>query len=319
MVIFAMLVFDSCMMMFLEWPDNVLHFHTWIYYSWVTICTVGYGDITPITTRGRFFFIILMSFAILVVPMLTNELFDITTKYSEYARAFYKVKKRNNHILICGDISSCSLKDFFGKLFHKDYESSNLNAVILLPRPPSFEVLEILKDPVFSLHVTYLEGSALLDTDLKRAAAEHAIAVFLLTNKFSNDPDEEDAKTSLLQLNISCYTQRSAGFEPAFCKQLIRPENRKHYHIHKNNSELGDLVVCINEIKMGMFAKTALFPGTNALILNLTASFADDDEDDNEDGEKDAKPEIDVLDDLGEDEVWIQEYENGTDIAITFI
>jgi len=312
MVILAMLVFDSCMMMFLEWPDNVLHFHTWIYYSWVTICTVGYGDITPITTRGRFFFIILMSFAILVVPMLTNELFDITKKYSEYARAFYKVKKRNNHILICGDISSCSLKEIFEELFHEDHENSNLNAVILLPRPPSFEVLEILKDPVFSLHVTYLEGSALLDTDLKRAAAEHAVAVFLLTNKFSHNPDEEDAKTILLQLNISRYTQRLARFEPPFCKQLIRPENRKH--IHENNAELGDLVVCINEIKMGMFAKTALFPGTNALILNLTASFAD--EDDNEDGEKDAKPEIDVLDDDCEDEVWIQEYESGTYIAI---
>lgn len=306
MVIFAMLIFDSCLMMFLELPDNGHFFHTWIYYSWVTICTVGYGDISPQTTRGRFFFMILISFAILIVPMLTNELFDVMKKYSEYARAFYQVKRRSSHIIITGDISSCSLREFFGELFHEDHENAHLKAVILLPTPPTFEVLEMLKDPLFSLNVTYLEGSALIDRDLKRACAEYAGAVFILTNKFSATPDEEDARTILLQLSITRYTQQMRSVHLPFCKQLIRPENRKH--IKEVNVGLSDLVICINEIKMGMFAKSALFPGTNALILNLTSSFADDVE--RKDEEKD-ELEIDILDDCDEDEVWIEEYKSG--------
>ena len=64
---------------------------------------------------------------------------------------------------------------------------------------------------------------------------------------------------------------QATGWIPSFCKQIIRPENRK---LTENASQRDDdLVVCINEIKMGMFAKSALFPGANTLILNLILLF----------------------------------------------
>lgn len=51
----------------------------------------------------------------------------------------------------------------------------------------------------------HLIGNALNDKDLKRAKASKARAIFIMTNKFSKDPDEEDAKTILQQFSKSVY------------------------------------------------------------------------------------------------------------------
>ena len=46
-------------------------FHTWTYFILVTICTVGYGDISPKTTEGRIFDMAIIITAIIVVPQVS--------------------------------------------------------------------------------------------------------------------------------------------------------------------------------------------------------------------------------------------------------
>ena len=65
----------------------------------------------------------------------------------------------SKHIIICGDLDSTDLFDFFSELFHEDHELSNLHAVILQPNQPSNELHKILRDPLFSLMLHFLEGS----------------------------------------------------------------------------------------------------------------------------------------------------------------
>ena len=125
----------------------------------------------------------LIAFAIVLVPMLTNKLISILTQSSKYARQVYHVKSTSSHVVICGDLRSCSLQEFFAELFHEDHENTNLTGVILQPYPPTFEMLAVLDKPEWSLMI--LEGSPLVEKDLKRAAADTALAVFILANKFS--------------------------------------------------------------------------------------------------------------------------------------
>ena len=313
----CVLVFGSCLMMFLERPDQTDYFHNWIYYSWITVSTVGYGDITPVTKRGKFFFMALIAFAIVLVPMLTNKLFDIISHTSKYARQVYHERRGNSHVLICGDLRSCSLHEFFAELFHEDHENTHLTGVILQPSPPSYEMLAALEKPEWSL--IFLEGSPLLEKDLKRASADTALAVFILANKFSNSCDQEDSSTILQQLSITRYANmralRNKGWVPPFCKQIIRPENKKLTMNATHNDH--NLVVCINEIKTGMFAKSALFPGANTLILNLISSFSDEDIGGNgvskggSSAITDEGIEIDVLEDDGDNQIWMAEYQKG--------
>jgi hypothetical protein len=202
------ILFFTSVIQFLE--KSAIHrpFHTWMYMSWVTMTTVGYGDVSPKTILGRIADMAFILFAIITIPKMTNELFEKMSLQSVYARASYSPKGPfSKHVVICGDVSSISLEGFFEELFHEDHENSELNAVLLLPTPPSIEILFLMRDPRFVLNITYLEGSALLFKDLKRAKVEQADAVFIMTNKFCSNPDEEDSCCILQNLSVKRYMQ----------------------------------------------------------------------------------------------------------------
>lgn len=256
-------------------------------------------------------------FAIIFVPKQTNELIEKMNRSSVWARANYKPRGNTKHVLICGDLRSTSLVEFFSELFHEDHENMNLNAVILQPEPPTPEMHVVLRDPIFSIVITYLEGSPLNDVDLVRAKANQAIAIFLMGNKFSSNPDEEDAKTILQQFSIRRFITSTQSCDQVFCLQLIRPENRRHLSSEDPDSDK-ELVVCLNEMKMGVIAKTCVFPGTGTLIFNLLTSFADNDDDENDDGDTNGPGSDEDCsdDDNAEGGGWMQEYQKGCDWEI---
>jgi hypothetical protein len=256
-------------------------------------------------------------------------------------RAVYTpVTKRSKHIIICGDLSSTSLLDFFQELFHDDHENVDLSVVLLLPLPPTTEIILLFKNSKFFTSITYLEGSPLIDKNLQRAKVESAVAVFIMTNKFSIRPDDEDAKTILLSLSIRRYvSQYLNANHKLFCMQLIRPQNRKHLNSASDQSYT-ELVVCINEIKMGVLAKGLLCPGANTLIMNLLSTFSEsnfnydedeygyaddrgDDDDDDDDDDADDDPRDDSIHGRNKStrrkrtsKAWLQEYEKGCDWEI---
>ena len=82
--IVVMLLFNSALIQYLE-ADQQLRFHTWTYYMLVTITTVGYGDISPETTLGRFCAMGMIIVAIIIVPQMSNELMEKVSQQSVYA------------------------------------------------------------------------------------------------------------------------------------------------------------------------------------------------------------------------------------------
>ena len=276
--VIVMILFFASVMQFLEYTYQPHDYHTWMYYIWVTCSTVGYGDITPQSPQGRVAVMCIIGFSIISIPKMTNELIEKMALQSVYMRNSYTPKTRESkHVIICGDINSTSLNDFYEELFHEDHENTDLNAIMLLPSHPTTEMIFLLRDSTYSLNLMYLEGSALIDKDLKRAKAQTAVAIFIMTNKFSDRPDEEDAKSILLNLSIKRYVASFHLPPKLFCMQLIRPQNRRHL-AREEGDEMSalDLVVCLNEIKMGVLAKAVMYPGANTLLMNLISSFSDD-------------------------------------------
>jgi hypothetical protein len=135
----------------------------------------------------------------------------------------------------------------------------------------------------------------LLVEDLRRAKIEIAEAVFIMTNKFSLYPDEEDAKTILHSLSIQRYIKayKKTGKHPTklkllYCMQIIRPDNlRLLSQSDEVDLDPDHVVICLNEIKMGILAMSLIYPGANTFIMNLitTSADGDDDDDDDEEGE----------------------------------
>ena len=85
--------------------------------------------------------------------------------------------------------------------------------------------------------------------------------------------------------------------------------------VSSDTSSGTNLVVCLNEIKMGVIAKAVLFPGANTLIMNLLTSFADEKVSGVDYGNAAKNDEIEALDD-DEDSDWIGEYQRGCDWEI---
>lgn len=74
--ILCMILFFTACIHFVEFEAQYLPYHTWVYVIWITIATVGYGDITPITTQGRFLIMVIIGFSIIIIPKMTNELLE---------------------------------------------------------------------------------------------------------------------------------------------------------------------------------------------------------------------------------------------------
>ena len=114
----------------------VRHSHTTCVHSTslkLTHSTCCAGDISPVTTLGRFAAMFIICFAIIFVPQQTNELIEKMGILSVYARRIYYPRHNTTHVVICGDLRTTFLREFFSELFHEDHENMNLNAVILQP------------------------------------------------------------------------------------------------------------------------------------------------------------------------------------------
>jgi hypothetical protein len=137
-----------------------------MYYMTVTSATVGYGDISPKSDLGRVAAMCMISFAIITVPQMTNELIEKMGLQSVYARARYYPKVQQGrsalatgHVLICGQLASTSLMEFFAELYHSDHSDVARgglpNSVVLQPSLPSAEMLAILKVSLLCLVSNY--------------------------------------------------------------------------------------------------------------------------------------------------------------------
>ena len=282
-----------------------LMYHTWFYYIIVTAGTVGFGEISPSTGIGRMVAIVVIVTIVILVPLATNELLQVLASTTQWQRARYhgEIGKRRWHVLVVGDLNSTSFGDFLNELLHPDHrgdvENTYLECVILQPEPPSYEIRDILRDKRYAATLTYVQGSALDYNDMMRARAHEASAIFMFCNKFSSNVDEEDAQTILLQYALKRHVLGEVPADqrkPIFCTQMIRPENRRHMLPSAN---VCDSMVFLNEMKLGILAKSVVCPGTAALMFNMLSSFSD------EELAESAKQDI--------DEEWEQEYQNGFD------
>ena len=174
------------------------HFHHYLYYTIVTLSTVGYGDIWPHTFLGKIIFIILDFMILAVVPHLINDLIVLILSQSVYARNYYRAKEEIPHILLVGNISTESLKSFCQEFFHPDHGSQYRHAVILNQRNPPRDMEAFLQKQEIKSNVFYLQGDVFNEKDLLRAEAHKAKACIIFNDKNSKYPFSGDQQSIIV-------------------------------------------------------------------------------------------------------------------------
>ena len=253
------------------------NFHDFLYFIITTVTTIGYGDIYPLTETGRIVIMILISIAIIIVPITIIKFMSILKNSSIYSRDKYKSNSDIPYLVISGQIITESINNFCKELFHVDHGVGNKNVVILTANSPSNEMLLLLHTGKNESNLKYLQGNPNSAKDLERADIIKAKVSVIMTDKFTTQPHSVDHKNILLALSIKKYFLQNKIYDSTLFIQLIKPENKIHYQNGLQsmsiNGKLGeDRVIIVEEIKMNLLSKSCIIPGIIPMITNLVSS-----------------------------------------------
>jgi len=239
-----------------------------VYFLMVTMSTVGYGDISCITSLGRAFQVLFLTVGLALFASAIPEIIELLGNRTKYGGHFKNERLR--HIVVCGHITYESVTYFLKDFLHPDREKVEEVALFLHRAEPDLEFEGLLKRR--HTQIKYLQGSLMNPTDLERANVREADACLLLANKYCQDPDAEDAANIMRVISIKNYAH-----DVRVILQLMQYHNKAYLmNIPSWSLVNGDDVICLAELKLGFIAQSCLAPGFTTLMANLFAMRSGD-------------------------------------------
>uniref|UniRef100_UPI00358DF9FE calcium-activated potassium channel subunit alpha-1-like isoform X3 n=1 Tax=Myxine glutinosa TaxID=7769 RepID=UPI00358DF9FE len=233
-----------------------------VYLLMVTMSTVGYGDVCAKTTLGRLFMVFFILGGLAMFASSVPEIIELIGNRKKYGGSFSAVSGRK-HIVVCGHITLESVSNFLKDFLHKDRDDVNVEILFLHHLAPNLE-LEALYKRHFT-QVEFYQGSVLNPHDLARVKVESADACLILANKYSSDPDAEDASNIMRVISIKNYHPKIR-----IITQMLQYHNKAHLlNIPSWTSRVGDAAICLAELKLGFIAQSCLAPGLSTMLANL--------------------------------------------------
>ncbi|KAG7388134.1 hypothetical protein PHYPSEUDO_013094 [Phytophthora pseudosyringae] len=253
-----------------------------LYFIVVTIATVGYGDIVPVTSVGRAVALGVIVVSFTVIPTEISRLTHLMALQSHF-RTTYHPSVGKPHILVVGHIMEprCLL-NFFREFYHPDRALGSMTSftgppgtqheidpsvvelpcVIVGPKEPTEEIINLLDHPVLQNRVTYIKGSVMSEEDMCRVGADAARACFVLASKAAANTKQTDAETVMRLLAIRNYNPDLPVYT-----QIVSP-----VFLDYISGVDADQLLCLDQIKISLLAKSCLCPGLVTLISNLFRS-----------------------------------------------
>ncbi len=149
-ILFAFMVFFASTVIYIfegtGANPNINNFYDAIYWAVVTITTVGFGDISPVTAEGRFVTIFLIIGGITSISFMTSIITTSMTEKLELIKTnqiFQEINKLKSFIVVCGFGK-------MGKVLSLELQYSGEKVVVI--DPDMKEVIEAQKKGFLALH-----------------------------------------------------------------------------------------------------------------------------------------------------------------------
>uniref|UniRef100_A0A5S6QWD3 BK channel n=1 Tax=Trichuris muris TaxID=70415 RepID=A0A5S6QWD3_TRIMR len=244
-------------------PQRITYWEC-VYFLVVTMGTVGYGDICCKTSLGRLFMVFFILGGLAMFASYIPEIADLIGSRQKYGGE-YKSENGKKHIVVCGYITYESVSHFLQDFLHEDRDDVDVEVVFVHRVPPDLEL-----EGLFKRHFTkveFFQGTVMDSIDLSRVKVHKADACLILANKYSSDPDAEDAANIMRVISLKNYSP-----DIRVIVQLMQYHNKAYLlNIPSWNWKTGDDVICLAELKLGILAQSCLAPGFSTMMANLFA------------------------------------------------
>ena len=190
-----------------------------LWWGAVTITTVGYGDMAPVSITGRTIAVIMMFGGIVLTSIFSGTIASIfVDRKIQEGRGLQEVNLRN-HTIICGwNRNASEIIGSFSAL-PKDKKTT-----ICLINEMDAEEYQMLKVKHSELDIKFVKGDFSSENILKRASASNArAAIFIPDISGSNTIENADERTILAVLAIKSLNQ-----EITTCAEVLKKENEGH-------------------------------------------------------------------------------------------
>ncbi len=226
-----------------------------IYWAIVTISTVGYGDIVPLSHAGKVLALIIIISGPILLSFITASIASIFVERKMKEERGLEALKERDHFVICG-WNENGEKIIDGLL--NNAKSSDIKIVLVneLPRDEIQSILYRYRDH----QLKYVRGNFVKEDVLARANISKAQAIIVLADKSGGHSfDKADERTIFGIMAI-----KSMAPKVRTCAELINAENREHL-LRTNVDE----IVIRGESAGAMLSTGARDPGVNDMLRLL--------------------------------------------------
>ncbi|KAL3665007.1 hypothetical protein V7S43_010182 [Phytophthora oleae] len=245
-------------------------------------------EISPHTTEGQFFVILVIVVVVTVIPKQVTKLMELSAQQHDYMHS-YTLHRRSihngGHVIVTGHVRLENASAFLKEFYRPRQGRVNVDVVFLADKLPSKRLQELLLNVRYRRRTTYLKGTLLHDRDAKRARIAQAGAVFILANKRDSGQCEAiDALSVLQALAIDKFRfrkdmeQQLVGAndgierpEPRSIRCFIEILSLKHARGLRTITGV-EVALNTSQLRTAIVARNVVCPGATALLLNLIYS-----------------------------------------------
>jgi voltage-gated potassium channel len=185
--------------------DNINGLFDTFWYAIVTLTTVGYGDISPVTLPGRLFGLIPIAFGVVLVAALSGKIASFLVDLQlRRGKGLVKLKNLQDHFIICG------WRHDFEQIIDGVLDANpslEITDIVLINNAPSEKMELFMANPKYKL-ISYIHGDFIDEAVLNRANIRKASKVMILAD-YSEEysPVEIDSRTVMAVLTIEALNR----------------------------------------------------------------------------------------------------------------